>query len=65
MTSEQKKRKEVKKYAVCFLLNKTCMEGDVRVFAKRADAKKYIVDLHNRIGGFEEDHHIVRITYHL
>lgn len=48
------KKKQMKMYAVCFRLNKKCMTGDIVAFNKRKEAKKYIVDLHKKIGGFEE-----------
>lgn len=55
------KSKKIRAYAVCFALNKKCLEGDLRIFTKRRDARSYIVDLHEKIGGFEDDHHIVPI----
>lgn len=59
------KTKKIKAYAVCFILNDRCLQGELVFFTKRKSAKEYIVDLHKKIGGFEEDHYIipVEITY--
>ena len=51
--------KKVKAYAVCFKFNKKCMTGEIVAFNLRKNAKKYIKELHEKIGGFEEDHHII------
>lgn len=60
-------KKVIKAWAVCFALNKRCMQGDICAFNKRKEAKKYITELHKKIGGFEDDHHLVpcEITYKL
>ena len=60
-----KEIKKVKAWAVCFALNKKCMQGDIRTFTKRTDAKEYITELHKQIGGFEDDHHIVPCEIHV
>ncbi len=60
--SKQKKQKGIKKWAVCYQFHKTCLEGDIATFKTRAGAKKYIKELHQKIGGFEQDHHIIRVT---
>lgn len=57
----KKKSEQIKAYAVCFSLNKKCLSGDIPTFKTRYGAKKYIKDLHKEIGGFEEDHHIVKV----
>lgn len=56
-----RKNKTIKAYAVCFSLNKKCMQGNITVFSKRKEAKQYITESHKKIGGFEDDHHIVSI----
>ena len=55
------KKKGIIKWAVCFGLNKKCLEDDIPTFKTRAGAKKYIKELHKEIGGFEEDHHIIKV----
>ena len=55
------KEKEIIKYAVCFALNKKCLSGDIQLFQTRAKAKQYIYELHCEAGGFEDDHHIIRV----
>ena len=52
---------KIKAYAVCFGLNKKCLQGEIHSFSKRREAKAYIKELHKEIGGFEEDHHIVPV----
>ena len=59
------KIKAVKGWAVCFALNKKCLTGDFCAFNRRKNAKTYIKKLHEKIGGFEEDHHLVPCTIHL
>ena len=51
-----------KVWAVCFALNRKCMQGNIHTFNSRAEANTYIKELHKKIGGFEEDHHIVPCT---
>lgn len=53
------KSKKMKAWAVCFRLNKKCMSGSIVAFNKKKNAKGYITDLHERIRGFEADHHII------
>lgn len=53
--------KGVKAWAVCFGLNKKCLMGDIPTFKSRAGAKRYIKELHQKIGGFEDDHHIIKV----
>ena len=53
--------KKIKAWAVCFALNKKCLSGDIPTFQTRAKAKQYIKELHKKIGGFEEDHHIIKV----
>ena len=53
--------KKIKAWAVCFALNKKCLENDIPTFTSKAKAKKYIKELHQSIGGFEEDHHIIKV----
>ena len=55
------KKKVIIKWAVCFGLNKKCLMGDIPTFETRSGAKKYIKELHKEIGGFEEDHHIIKV----
>ena len=64
MTQNQKPigKKGIKKFAVCFKFNKKCLEGEVNTFSTRKEAKTYIKELHQKIGGFEDDHHIIKIT---
>ena len=54
-------RKGIVKYAVCFYLNKKCLSGHIEAFDKRSEAKTYIKELHQKIGGFEDDHHIIKV----
>lgn len=58
---KQKGIKPIKAWAVCFALNKTCLDGDIRTFESGFRAKRYIKELHKKIGGFEDDHHIVPV----
>jgi hypothetical protein len=60
----KEKKKRIKAWAVCFYFNKKCMQGDICAFNKRKEAKKYIVELHKKIGGFVDDHHIVPCEIH-
>ena len=61
------REEKIKAYAVCFHFSKKCMSGEICAFSKRKNAKEYIKELHKKIGGLEEDHHIVpcEITYKL
>lgn len=59
VSQEAKMVRGMKAWAVCFALNKRCMHGNICTFNKLKEAKKYIVELHKKIGGFEDDHHIV------
>lgn len=61
-TKKKTTHKKVKAWAVCFALNEQCLQGDIVIFSKQKNAKEYIVDLHKKIGGFEDDHHLVPIT---
>lgn len=61
---KKKIQKEVVKWAVCFGLNKKCMQGEIPTFPSKKEAKTYIKELHNKIGGFEEDHHIIKVSIH-
>jgi len=55
------KTKPIKAWAVCFALSKKCLSGDIPTFTSKAKARKYIKELHQKIGGFEEDHHPVSV----
>ena len=55
------KKKQIIKWAVCFALNKKCLSGHVNLFDKKSEAKQYNKELHQKIGGFEEDHHIIKV----
>jgi len=57
----KKKQKGIKKWAVCFLFSDKCLSGDIPTFETRKKAKEYIVELHKKIGGFVEDHHIIKV----
>jgi len=57
----EEERKSVIAWAVCFVLNKKCLSDDIPTFETRAKAKQYIKELHKKIGGFEEDHHILKV----
>jgi len=59
--SKQKKIKSIKAWAVCFALAKKCLDDDIRTFKTKARAKDFIHELHCEAGGFEEDHHIVKV----
>ena len=50
-----KQKKQIIAYAVCFALNKKCLSGDIPTFQTRAKAKQYIKELHQKIGGFEDN----------
>lgn len=67
MTKPKGKKRVVKAWAVCFVLNKQCLEDGSTVFRKYKTAKEHIRKVHDRDGGFTEDHHIVpvTITYHV
>lgn len=58
---KQIKQKKIIKWAVCFSLNKTCLSGDIPTFQTRAMAEGYVQSLHCEAGGFEYDHHIVKV----
>ena len=59
---KEKKVKPIVVWAVCFALNRKCLSGDIPTFQTRAKAKQYIKELHQKIGGFEDDHHIVKVS---
>ncbi len=59
MTTTKKGKKIVKAWAVCFAYSKKCMTGNICAFNSRKEALIYIKELHKKIGGFEDDHHIV------
>lgn len=52
---------KIKAYAVCFAFSKKCLQGDIPTFRTKKGAKEYITELHKKIGGFEEDHHIIPV----
>ena len=58
----KKKQKVMKGWAVCFALNKKCLMGEFCVFNRRKNAEKHITELQKKIGGFEDDHHIVPVS---
>ncbi len=53
---------KIKAWAICFALNKKCMGAGTILFPTKKEAKVYRAELHNHIGGFEEDHHIIPCT---
>ena len=53
--------RKVKAWAVCFALNKKCLSGDIPTFTNKVKAQTYIEELHQKIGGFEGDHHIIKV----
>lgn len=53
--------KKIKAWAVCFALNRKCLDDDIRTFRTRAKAKEFIHELHCEAGGFEDDHHIIPV----
>ena len=69
MKSTKKKDVVVRKkaWAICFKYNKKCMQGETPTFPTKKEAKIYNKELHQKIGGFEDDHHFVKcfITYTL
>jgi hypothetical protein len=60
-TTKSNKKVGVKAWAVCFALNEECLFGDIPTFQTRKKAEDYVHQLHREVGGFEDDHHIIRV----